>query len=124
VYFCLPQNEKYFGGGNFGGGFGSSTKYIRKKLMFFGNIFYFRVFYLDSASPEPKESSIIMKISFKFAKIEYFHNLHKSVQNNSIPFKYGSLKSPVDQVYARERSRRQIVCFPLSCCELQQVNLL
>ena len=85
MYFCLPQNEKSFGGGNFGGGFGSSTKYIRKKLTFFGNIFYFIVFCLERASPEPKEFSIIMKIGFKFAKIEYFQNLQESVQNISLP---------------------------------------
>ncbi len=53
------------------------------------------MFYLESASPEPKEFSIIMKIGFKFAKIEYFQNLQESVQNISIPFKYGSLKSHV-----------------------------
>ena len=34
-----------------------------------------------------------MKIGFKFAKIEYFQNLQESVQNISLPFKYGSLKS-------------------------------
>ena len=94
VYFCLPQNEKSFGGGNFGGGFGGSTKYNRKKLAFCRNIYHFRVFYLESASPELKEYSIIMKIGFKFAKIEYFQNLQESVENISLPFKYGSLKSP------------------------------
>ena len=53
--------------------------------MFCGNIYHFRVFYLESVSPEPNESSIIMKIGFKFAKIEYFQNLQKSVQNISLP---------------------------------------
>ena len=72
VYFCLPRNETNFGGGKFRGGFGGSTKYSPKKLAFCGNIYHFRVFYLESASPELKESSIIMKIGFKFAKIEYF----------------------------------------------------
>ena len=72
VYFCLPRNEKISGEANFVGGFGGSTKYSPKKLAFCGNIYHFRVFYLESASPELKESSIIMKIGFKFAKIEYF----------------------------------------------------
>ena len=76
VYFCHPpsppETKKFSGEANFVGGFGGSTKYSPKKLAFCGNIYHFRVFYLESASPELKESSIIMKIGFKFAKIEYF----------------------------------------------------
>ena len=70
-------------------------KEIPQKLMFCGNIYHFRVFYLESVSPEPNESSIIMKIGFKFAKIEYFQNLQKErIQHIYLPSKYGSLKKP------------------------------
>ena len=69
VYFCLPQNKKGFGGGNFGG-----TRQNQNVINVLWKIYYFRVFYLESVSPEPRESSIIMKIGFKFAKIEYFRN--------------------------------------------------
>ena len=93
MYFCPPQNKKYFGGGNFGGVLGGSTKYSPKRLTFCGNMYHFRVFYLESASPELKDSSIIMKIGFKFAKIEYFQNIQRSVQNISFFLKSGSLKS-------------------------------
>ena len=86
-------------------GFGGSTKYNPKKLTFYGNIYHFRVFYLESASPELKESSIIMKIGFKFAKIEYFQNLQESVENIYLPFKYCSLKSTEKQVQAAAKAR-------------------
>ena len=42
------------------------------------------MFYLESASPELKESSIIMKIGFKFAKIEYFQNLQESRNRRNV----------------------------------------
>ncbi len=95
-----PKTKTIFWGGNFGGGFGGSTKYSPKKLTFRGNIYHFRVFYLESASPEPKESSIIMKIGFKFAKIEHFQNLQEIIKNGFLvfflPLKYYSLKRPAD----------------------------
>ena len=64
-----------------GGLYRPRTKYSPKKLTLCGNIYHFRVFYLESSSPELKESSIIMKIGFKFAKFEYFENLQESVEN-------------------------------------------
>ena len=48
----------------------SADQYSPKKLTFCGNIYYFRVFYLESSSPELKESSIIAKIGFELAKLE------------------------------------------------------
>ena len=70
----------FSGEANFGGGFGGSTKYSPEKLTLYENIHQFRVFYLESSSPELKESSIIMKIGFKFAKFEYFQNLQEIVE--------------------------------------------
>ena len=80
-----------------------------KKLTFCGNIYHFRVFYLEGASPELKEPSIIMKIGFKFAKIEYFQTLQESVKNISLPFKYGSLKSPDSRLgHSQYRTEKRV----------------
>ena len=75
--FAPPKTKKSFWGPNFGGGFGGLTKRNSSEINVLWKYLSFRVFYLESVSPEPNESSIIMKIGFKFAKIEYFQNLQQ-----------------------------------------------
>ena len=71
IFYPL-KNKIFFKGVKFNPFLRLGKKNNPQKLRFRGNIYHFRVFYLERFVPEPKESSNIMEIGFKLAKIEYF----------------------------------------------------